>query len=167
MKKPSIREILAANLSRLMDAHPVLNTQMRLATRSGVAQRTIGRMKNAEVDPQLGHVEAVADALGVSLTELLTDKSAQSPSLEYDEKSLAELSAEDRAKIQAFIDFILASHRADTADTGTALNFSKTIHPTAAQKEMAGRVAQRQLSNKTLSIDEDQKTPRGGKRGRR
>lgn len=167
MTKRSIRDVLAANLSQLMDGHPILNTQMRLAQRSGVAQRTIGRMRNAEVDPQLGHVEAVAKALGVQVTTLLTDSGTEPASLEYDRDRVARLGAEDRAKIQTFIEFVLSTSGSALDQSGTTLNVSKIIQPTKAQRDTVRRVAQRPLSNKSLSIDAEKPTTKDGKRIRR
>ena len=166
MKKTPIRDVLAANLRRAMDDHQTLNTQMRLAMRSGIAQRTVGRMLSGAVDPQLGHVEAVAEALGVAVTDLLKDQSLE-PDLRYDRQRVAKLSAEDRGKIQAFIEFVLASQDVGSSPGDATFRISETISPTPAQRDMVKRVAQRRPSNKTLSIDEDQTRPKGGSRGRR
>ncbi|MFL9883099.1 helix-turn-helix transcriptional regulator [Paraburkholderia agricolaris] len=166
MKKTSIRSILAANLRNAMDAHQTLNTQMRLALRSGIAQRTVGRMLSGAVDPQLGHVEAVAEALGVSVTDLLTDHGGE-PALRFDRERVAKLSAEDRAKIQTFIEFIIASQDVGSGASDAPFSISETIPATPAQRDMVKRVAQRRPTINTLSIDENQTRPKGGSRGRR
>ncbi|MFM0283208.1 helix-turn-helix transcriptional regulator [Paraburkholderia sediminicola] len=166
MKKISIRTVLATNLRKAMATHPTLDTQMRLAQRSGMSQRTVGRMLNGEVDPQLGHVEAVAEALGVTVTDLLTDYSSGVPELRYDRQKFAKLPAADRAKIESFIEFTFVSQDKSSA-SDAPFKYSEVIKATPAQEEMVKRVAQRDLSNKTLSIDEDQTKPHGGKRGRR
>ncbi|CAE6693105.1 hypothetical protein LMG22931_00467 [Paraburkholderia nemoris] len=166
MKKTPIRTVLATNLRQAMAAHPTLDTQMRLAQRSGMSQRTVGRMLNGEVDPQLGHVEAVAEALGVTVTDLLTDYSSGVAELRYDRQKFAKLSQEDRAKIESFIEFTFVSQDKNSV-SDAPFKYSEVIKATPAQEEMVKRVAQRDLSNKTLSIDEDQTKPHGGKRGRR
>ncbi|RDK01452.1 helix-turn-helix domain-containing protein [Paraburkholderia lacunae] len=166
MKKTPILTVLATNLRQAMARHPTLDTQMRLGQRSGISQRTVGRMLNGEVNPQLGHVEAVADALGVTVTELLTDYSSGAPELRYDRQKFAKLSPEDRAKIESFIEFTFVSQ--DKGSSSDApFKYSEVIKASPAQEEMVKRVAQRDLSNKTLSIDEDQTKPHGGRRGRR
>ncbi len=166
MKKTPIRTVLATNLRQAMAAHPTLDTQMRLAQRSGIAQRTVGRMLNGEVDPQLGHVEAVADALGVAVTDLLTDYSSKVAELRYDRQKFAKLSPEDQAKIESFIEFTFVSQ--DKSSVSDApFKYSEVVKATPAQEEMVKRVAQRNPSNKTMSIDEDQTKPHGGRRGRR
>lgn len=154
MKTAPLRDILAANLRHLMDAHPTLNTQMRVAAKCGLGQRTIGRILNAEVEPQLGHVQAIAEALAVSVPDLLTDWNSPPAQLIYDRQQFAQLPPEDRAKIQAFIDFVVTSHSASLSADVSTLNASQTLTPTPAQREMLKRVAQRPLSNKTLSINE-------------
>ncbi|KML53857.1 metal-dependent hydrolase [Burkholderia cepacia] len=167
MNKTPAREILALKLKQLMDAHPTLNTQGRLAARAGLAQRTVGRMRNNEADPQLGHVEAVADALGVSLVSLISDEPASGNGLQYDTTAVAQLSGEDRKKIESYIEFVLsASGAARTAGQET-VNISETMPASKAQSVSVRRAAQRPLSDKTLSINEDQSHATEGKRGHR
>ncbi|TCK96269.1 Cro/C1-type helix-turn-helix DNA-binding protein [Paraburkholderia sp. BL9I2N2] len=166
MKKTPIRAVLATNLRQAMAAHPTLDTQMRLAQKSGIAQRTVGRMLNGEVDPQLGHVERVAEALGVTVTDLLTDYTSGVAELRYDRQKFAKLSLADRAKIESFIEFTFVSQDKNSV-SDAPFKYSEAMKPTPAQEEMVKRVAQRDLSNKTLSIDEDQTKPHGGRRGRR
>ncbi|WP_249205775.1 helix-turn-helix domain-containing protein [Burkholderia cenocepacia] len=167
MTKTPAREILALKLRQLMDAHPTLNTQGRLAARAGLAQRTVGRMRNNEADPQLGHVEAVADALGVSLVSLISDETASASGLQYDTAAVARLSGEDRKKIESYIEFVLST--SGTARTGgqETVNISETMSASKAQTASVRRAAQRPLSDKTLSINEDQSHATEGKRGRR
>ncbi|AOI94824.1 metal-dependent hydrolase [Burkholderia sp. LA-2-3-30-S1-D2] len=167
MNKMPAREILAHKLTRLMADHPTLNTQGKLAARAGLAQRTVGRMKNNEADPQLGHVEAVAHALGVSLVSLISDESSRGSDLQYDTDAVARLSVEDRKKIESYIEFVLSASGAAGKQGGDALNISETSPATKAQAASVRRAAQRPLSNKTLSINDDQSHANEGKRGRR
>lgn len=167
MKTRPVREILAENLKRAMDQHSTLNTQAKLGVRSGVAQRTVGRMRNGEADPQLSHVEAVANALGIPLIDLLTDQRANTPALHYDRNRFAKLSEEDRGKIQTFIDFIFASQGVRSNMGDATISVAETIEPTAPQREMVNHVAQRRQSKKTLSIDEDKNSREDRSRKRR
>lgn len=167
MNKIPAREILALKLRKLMDAHPTLNTQGRLAARAGLAQRTVGRMRNNEADPQLGHVEAVADALGVSLVSLISDETASGGGLQYDTAAVAQLSGEDRKKIESYIEFVLSTSGAARTGSQETVNISETMPASKAQTASVRRAAQRPLSDKTLSINEDQSHATEGKRGRR
>ncbi|WP_230951381.1 helix-turn-helix domain-containing protein [Burkholderia stagnalis] len=167
MKKMPAREILALKLTRLMDSHPTLNTQGKVAARAGLAQRTVGRMKNNEADPQLGHVEAVAHALGVSLISLISDESVRESALEYDTDAVARLSDEDRKKIESYIEFVLSTSGAADKRGEETVNISETTAATKAQAASVRRAAQRPLSNKTLSINEEQSHANEGKRGHR
>lgn len=167
MKKMPAREILALKLTRLMADHPTLNTQGKLAARAGLAQRTVGRMKNNEADPQLGHVEAVAHALGVPLVSLISDEGAGQHALQYDTDAVAGLSDEDRKKIESYIEFVVSASSASGKRRGETVNISETTPATKAQAASVRRAAQRPLSSKTLSINEDQSHANEGKRGRR
>ncbi|WP_230944448.1 helix-turn-helix domain-containing protein [Burkholderia territorii] len=167
MTKTPAREILALKLRQLMDAHPTLNTQGRLAARAGLAQRTVGRMRNNEADPQLGHVEAVAEALGVPLVSLISDQTANANGLQYDTAAVAQLSAEDRKKIESYIEFVLTTSGAARVGGQEAVNISETMPASKAQTASVRRAAQRPLSDKTLSINEDQSHATEGKRGSR
>lgn len=149
-----------------MDDHDNLNTQAKLAARAGIAQRTVGRMLKNEADPQLGHCEAVAEALGVSLIDLLTDPDSAVSGLHYDRNAAARLTQESREKIESYIRFIIATE-APTSSGENELNVSQTLPATQAQEDTVKRVARRSLSDKTLSIHEDQSHTRGGKRGHR
>ncbi|MCZ2897469.1 helix-turn-helix transcriptional regulator [Burkholderia thailandensis] len=165
MKQKPARETLAANLRQRMDDHDTLNTQAKLAARAGIAQRTVGRMLKNEADPQLGHCEAVAEALGVSLIDLLSDPNLAVSGLHYDSDAVARLTQESREKIESYIRFIIATE--GPSGRRNELNVSRTLPATDAQADTVKRVARRSLSDKTLSIHEDQSHTRGGKRGHR
>lgn len=74
MKKSS-KLILAENLRKLMDSHPLLGTQQSLAKKSGVAQTTIGNMLKADFPswPKLDSIEMVAEAFGMTADELISE----------------------------------------------------------------------------------------------
>ncbi|CAJ0717672.1 hypothetical protein LMG8323_03664 [Ralstonia mannitolilytica] len=75
----SARHILAENLSRLMAASDNLRSQNQLAKKSRVGQTTIGNWLRLEADvsPRLDALEAVADAFGITVADLLTDATIQ------------------------------------------------------------------------------------------
>lgn len=84
--KPSERlaaEILAENLQGLMNITPALDTQVKLAAKSGVAQTSISLMLGPERrmtgkagkpgSPKLSQIEAVAKAFGLEAWQMLID----------------------------------------------------------------------------------------------
>lgn len=76
-----INEVLATNLKRLMEAKVDLSTQAKLASRSGVNQKTISNYLNPQQRPdgkkgrpasaKLAEVELIAGAFGLEVWELL------------------------------------------------------------------------------------------------
>ena len=65
---------MAARLKHLMARTPGLDTNAKVAARSGVSYGTVRRIRLAEeTDVQIGHVEAIANAFGMSLIEFLAD----------------------------------------------------------------------------------------------
>ncbi|HEX8612183.1 MAG TPA: helix-turn-helix transcriptional regulator [Telluria sp.] len=68
----TLAEILAKNLSTLM-AITGLDTDDKVARRSGVGRGTVDRLRKAEVSARLETVEALAKGFGISGIYLLTD----------------------------------------------------------------------------------------------
>lgn len=63
-----------------MGEHAVLNSQNAIARRSGVAQTTIGYMLRPHAhtgSPKLDNIERIAEAFGVSVSELLKEPAVQ------------------------------------------------------------------------------------------
>src|SRR5260364_277907 len=72
MKKMLIGKVLATNLARLMAERPDLNTQIKVAKKSGIGQTTVGRILRNEVSATADNIEAIACAFGLSVGELLS-----------------------------------------------------------------------------------------------
>lgn len=49
-------------------------TQMRLAEKAGISQSTVSRIEGGDCDPGVAVLQAIADALGVKLADLLPKK---------------------------------------------------------------------------------------------
>lgn len=65
--------VLRHNLSRLMKAHPTLNSRKAIETRTDVSARTVGYMLQEEgPSPTLTNLEAVAGAFHLEVWELLS-----------------------------------------------------------------------------------------------
>lgn len=68
------KQTMAARLKHLMSRTPGLDTNAKVAARSGVSYGTVRRIRLAEdTDVQIGHVEAIAAAFGMSLIEFISD----------------------------------------------------------------------------------------------
>jgi transcriptional regulator with XRE-family HTH domain len=76
---PAIEFVLAKNLYALMSRHPELWSQSALAQRSGVNQRTIGRILSADTSAQLHTLQAIARAIGTTPAVLITPGAAGRP----------------------------------------------------------------------------------------
>jgi transcriptional regulator with XRE-family HTH domain len=67
-----IENILAENINLLMLNREEINTIDKLAKKSGIGKGTIERIKKAQVSTTVRTVEALADAVGLLPTELIT-----------------------------------------------------------------------------------------------
>lgn len=65
------RDVLAENIRRLMERHPVLNTVRKLSEHSGVPNGTVGRVCKGDVNLGVDYLEPLADAFGVEPWQLL------------------------------------------------------------------------------------------------
>lgn len=72
----SAREVVASRICQLMEKHPTLRTQAKLAARAGLAQKSVSRICRAEVDATLDSLAAIARALGVTLGTLVSPEAA-------------------------------------------------------------------------------------------
>lgn len=72
MKKPQASEVLAANVKSLLDTHRTINTQVKLAQKSGVGQSTISRVIRGDTQATTETVEDLARAFGVTTAQLMT-----------------------------------------------------------------------------------------------
>lgn len=69
----TIRHVLSGRLSVLMVNRVDLNTQTKVAGRSGLGQSTIQRILACESSATIDALAAIAEAFGVSPNELLSD----------------------------------------------------------------------------------------------
>jgi transcriptional regulator with XRE-family HTH domain len=75
-EKPHIKNVLAENLRILMERNPGLDSQPKLASKSGIGQSTIGRILRAEVSTTIDIVEAIANVFGLTAAEILTPRTS-------------------------------------------------------------------------------------------
>lgn len=108
MKTDKLRTVLARRLRELMDATPALDTQMKIAARSGIAQSTVGRILRGDVAVTLDNVEALADAFGRDPADLLTYVKSKARAAFQD--AVAGLPAAEIEKVSAYARFVKAQH---------------------------------------------------------
>ncbi|MDE1007537.1 MAG: helix-turn-helix domain-containing protein [Paraburkholderia fungorum] len=157
MNRKPLREILADNIRAQMSRNAAVDTQTKLANRAGISQSSVARVLAGNVDTQISIVAALAEAIGTTPSRLLDDQDAE-PELQLDRERFARLPAAERAKIQSYIDFVMAQPESANADS---LSISQKLTQTKDQEDRTRRAAQRSISQETLSINEnqDQKIP--------
>lgn len=67
----NIEDILAENVAKLMEAHIDLSSQTKLGKKSGVGQRTVGRILNKEGFPTADNIAKIAAAFELMAWQLL------------------------------------------------------------------------------------------------
>lgn len=72
MKKQQASEVLAENVKSLLDTHRTINTQAKLAQKSGIGQSSISRILRGDTKATTETVEEIAKAFGVTTAQLLT-----------------------------------------------------------------------------------------------
>ncbi|WP_322789515.1 helix-turn-helix domain-containing protein [Paraburkholderia sediminicola] len=152
MNRKPLREVLADNVRAHMSRNAAVDTQTKLANRAGISQSSVARVLAGNVDTQISIVAALADAIGVTPGRLL-DREEAEPELQLDRERFAKLPAAERAKIQSYIDFVMA--QPPSADTDS-LSISQKLTQTKDQEDRTRRAAQRPISTESLSIDENQ-----------
>ncbi|NYH13447.1 helix-turn-helix domain-containing protein [Paraburkholderia bryophila] len=146
-----------------MSRNPAVDTQTKLASRAGISQSSVARVLAGRVDTQIGIVAALATAMGVDPGRLFDDPDA-APELQIDRERFAKLPAAERAKIQSYIDFVMAQPELTSNDT---LSFSEKLTQTKNEEDRTRRAAQRPISKESLSINENQDQDIPGLRGRK
>lgn len=121
----TIRHTLAERIRELMDARVTLDTQVKLAEKSGVGQSTIQRILAQEASATVDTVEAIAKAFGVAPVVLLSDS-------HRDEHLLSlwcQLNDTDKARMLSFAQVAIESQRHDAKEI--EFSRSKSLTPGA------------------------------------
>lgn len=79
--KETPKETVGRRVTELMAAVPSLGTQQKLATRTGIGQTTIGRIRRGEVNATADNLKRIANAFNVPVSYLYdeTDVSGMTP----------------------------------------------------------------------------------------
>lgn len=150
--KTNARETLSANLSALMAKTLGLETQAALAYKCGVAQSTIGRILRQEVSPTVDILEAIADAFGVPVAELVKDCDETVTPLD---SRISELRQSDLDMIDAFIDFtVLRRRQENNQKQGLAVD---EVAPPPNSQAAIERAIRRPMDEGTLNLDQESK----------
>lgn len=161
MTRKPLREVLADNVRAHMSRNAAVDTQTKLANRAGISQSSVARVLAGNVDTQISIVAALAAAIGITPGRLLDDQDA-APELQLDRERFAKLPAAERAKIQSYIDFVMAQPESASVDS---LSISQKLTQTKDQEDRTRRAAQRPISKESLSINENQNQSIPGQRG--
>ena len=154
--KSDLRIILARKLRWYMDRYEHVDRQEKVAKRAGISQSSVNRVLSAKVDTQMRVVESLAQAIGVSPTELLTDEENDAAVIHYDRVRFARLADTDKKAIERYIEFVLSQADVSTRDDDGSTSIEESIPPTANSRRRAKTAAQRPLSNELLSDDDQQ-----------
>lgn len=163
---PKTRLVLARRLARLMDSTPALDTQVKLATASGLAQSTIGRILRADVAVSIDNLEAIADAFGLEVRDLLHEKQIESEDVggtpTYDS-----LPDQERAKINSFIAWTVAEY-AKAHDGRLSFVEERRVapHERAAIARGSARFAQPQQKQESTQEHEKERSEAAPRRRR-
>lgn len=89
-------------------------TQTQLAQAIGTTQQTVQRWESGQVDPKISQVEAVSNALGITMSFLLGVDEPKRPEMSAEDTELLELfhsmSAQGRANLIEQAEFLAARH---------------------------------------------------------
>lgn len=96
-----IREHLARRLRELMDSRPDLDTQTKVANRSGVGQSTIQRLLAQEQSATIDMLDKIAAPFGLKPWELLLPDMADAKLV----RAFGKLAESDKNRILAFMEF--------------------------------------------------------------
>jgi len=161
MKATPIQSILAGNVRHLLATHPTISTQTQLAKKCGVSQSTIQRILKEEVSAQLNVTEAIAQAFGVSVAELLTEGGPDASGLGFNREKFSRLPESDKEKAISYINFLI--HQQQILDNKNNTNqrlisFSELVNLPEDKLAQIMRTAFQELNNNPSAKDDNQKT---------
>lgn len=145
MGKHNLRDALSRNLAALMEKTPALDTQIKVANRSGVAQSTIGRILRRETAATLDNIEAIAKAFGVESRVLLShsNDSSAHPGIILDD-----LNQDEFELVKQYVDFL----RYQRIGGGHSLSVMGTTAPDTQHAQIL-RANMRPIRNDTFQED--------------
>ena len=131
----ALRKTFAGRVRDLMDARADLDTQVKVAQRSGVGQSTVARILASDTAATLDSVEAIAAAFGVAPAALLAEGAQEWALL----RVWLSLTTEDRDRIVGYARIASGTGRADKK----LLDYEEATPLTPAQTAAARRASAR------------------------
>lgn len=154
-----------------MEKTPALDTQVKLAKRSGIAQSSVGRILRGEVAATLDNIEAIATAFGVSADFLLQHETSTQPDLVIFGKDLTKLAdGLDPSDLHDVLLFIEFKHAKREAEQVGGMAHVGQVLPERSDRAKIARSISRPMGEATFSIDESkpaQQFKHGSKRDRK
>lgn len=167
MTKKPIREVLASNIRHYMRAVPCVDTQVKLAKKAGISQSSVARVLAGNIDTQISIVASLADAIGVKTADLLVETAGEKKQPLLDLQKLAMLPKTEQEKIKSFADFVISQAATENVNQRSGgASIDAEVKPSLDEKSRARRVAQRPLSNESLSIDPHDKSDKRDRRAK-
>ena len=124
-----LEQVIANRLRELMTAHRDLGTQVKLASRSGVAQSTVSRILSADTSTTIDSIADLAHAFGVPPASLLLSDPVEVELL----VAAQGLTAEGRERLLGYAAALSAGAPVKTAAPCLS-NDQPLIEPDRAQK---------------------------------
>jgi transcriptional regulator with XRE-family HTH domain len=153
-KDQSMRKLLADRVRIWMSRVAAAGTQAKLSTRAGMSQSSVHRVLNEGTEPELVTAHKLAQAFGITVSELLNEDDDANAAYPFDLKRYAGLPASEKEKIKSFAEFIFATHEISTSAGDEPAAVSETTAATDNERALVSRVAQRNLITDTLSEHE-------------
>jgi transcriptional regulator with XRE-family HTH domain len=101
----SIEDIIATNIMRLRKSLGV--TQLVLSEKSGITQGMLSDIENSRSNPSIKTLEKLAQALNVSVLELMKDPDIHNQSLKDKLEAIEQLSEEKRKVLETVLEALL------------------------------------------------------------
>lgn len=170
----NLRDTLAVNLRALMDARPDLDTQQKIAEKTGLSQSTVNRILSRAVDATIGTVAALAAAYRVHPVKLLSpqnqggDLQSRDGPQDYDEAALLrswrQLGATDRHRVMSYLCIALSASEAEKPAAIVSHDAPPLPAPAAAARAASRHATVRSYGESIENADEAKPRSRTAKR---
>lgn len=121
--------MVAQRLTEWMAQRIDLDTQVKVAERSGIGQSSVQRILNGEVNPTLSVLDQIASAFGKEAAELICQPDESS--INYDRPAYKALPEYEKVRVEAFIKHAITQY-SSTQYAGEAQPAPKAHRPATA-----------------------------------
>jgi transcriptional regulator with XRE-family HTH domain len=155
-------KVFSANLVRLMAVRPDLDTQVKVAQASGVAQTTVGRILRGDVSPTLDNVENIANAFGKTTGEMINSAYNSAAEIAYDRVKYSKLPKEEKSRVESYIEHAIREYDAVSAREQREFNHAGRTPVATSSKKAEGPESPTFNSNGTTPISRGVKRRKAG-----